>query len=144
MPNMPTRTHPLDVPLLRPPIRHASAEANQTINFKRALSHSSKWPSHNTEGVEIRPHEESNLGTPKGQDFQSCAIPLCDVGNNQKQNFIFLRLPVNKTSKSYLDKIKEQKFRQVTVCVSKLNNTTMRCGHLLVMKKQLLDFLLLQ
>ena len=30
--------------------------------------------------LSIRPHQELNLGAPKGQDFQSCAIPLCDMG----------------------------------------------------------------
>src|SRR3989337_2365431 len=31
-----------------------------------------------------RPNQESNLGALAGQDFQSCAIPLCDWGTRKK------------------------------------------------------------
>ena len=37
--------------------------------------------------LHLRPHPESNGGTPKGLVFKTSAIPLCDVGNNNGRKF---------------------------------------------------------
>ena len=47
--------------------------------FDHLLCLSEPTPIELVKGV-LRPDEESNLDAANGQEFQSCAIPLCDLG----------------------------------------------------------------